>query len=615
MPWWIRLTRSALPHWRGLVGMVCLTMVISALQVLSPWPVKLVIDSVLSSDPLPSGAAWIVLLPGGNSAGGLLLLLAGAVLVLFVISRIMDASMAVITNEVGLRMNLSVGRRIFERLQHQSLLKSQSHAVGDMVRRIDHDSGCVRDLIMGVYVPVLTAVAPLAAIIVIAVNIDPVLTFVAAVAAAPMPFVIRRFAVPMEMRMYEKQEVEGRLFAQAERALVAMPMIQAFGQESREHEQFSRLTDSSVAAHMRALASQLKFNAGVWMSMLLGTVVVMLVGGFRVLNGHVTVGDLYLFLMYLASLYAPMETFVYVGAGLAAAKASSRRVLEVLNEPLAIADPADPIELPPPAPRGSSIAFRQVRFEYNNGTPVLDGVSLLIESGQTVAIVGNSGIGKTTLISLILRFIDPAQGHVELDGVDIRKVRLHDVRGRIAYVPQDPTLLQATFAQNIAYGRLDASNEDIRNAARDAGIAQFIEMLPSGYEQSIGERSATLSGGQAQRLSIARALVMKPSVLILDEPTSSLDAQTEKDVMAAIRKTSYERTTIIIAHRLSTIRHADQIFVLGKGGVEQCGTHEDLMRVEGTYRQLYANQMDEGWLRTKGRGMRVVTGTLADDAG
>jgi len=322
-----------------------------------------------------------------------------------------------------------------------------------------------------------------------------------------------------------------------------------------------------------------------------------LLGGYRAMQGTVSVGDLYLFLAYLTALYAPIESLAQVSTTVALARARARRLRGLLEEHEPICEPDKPLALPVMDGGGLDLRLRGVRAGYDPGRPVLCDLDLDIEAGKTIALVGPSGVGKTTLASLLARFIDPWEGAVTLNGVDLRRLSLKDLRGRLAWVPQDPMLLPMSIAQNIAFARPDASQEQIVAAAKAAQLHDFVSSLPEGYNTLIGERGARLSGGQAQRLSIARALLKDAPLVVLDEPTSALDSQTEHDVMAAIHQLGQKRTVVIIAHRLSTIRLADIIVVLEAGRVIEQGSHDQLVSIRGAYFRFL--QIQQGNLGTQ----------------
>jgi ATP-binding cassette subfamily B protein/subfamily B ATP-binding cassette protein MsbA len=372
--------------------------------------------------------------------------------------------------------------------------------------------------------------------------------------------------------------------------------VQAFVREEHNDAGFRQLTSRTLQAYLRAMRSQLNFKIGVSAVSAIGTALVIIVGGSHVLAGTLSIGSLLVFLSYLASLYAPVETLAYSSAGFASAAAGARRVLDVLDsEEMVHEVPGAPAL---PEVRGD-VSIEGVTVGYEPGRPVLHDVSIEARAGETIALVGPTGAGKSTLVSLIPRFFDPWSGRVVIDGHDVRSVSLSSLRSRITLVLQEPFLLPLSVAGNIAYGRPGASDEEIEAAARAANAHEFIERLPEGYETVLGERGATLSGGERQRLSIARALLKDAPILILDEPTSALDAETEGLLLSALERLMSGRTTFIIAHRLSTIRNADRIVVIDGGRVVEQGTHQELAGAGGTYQRF--SELQHGRLTPTGK--------------
>jgi ATP-binding cassette subfamily B protein/subfamily B ATP-binding cassette protein MsbA len=410
----------------------------------------------------------------------------------------------------------------------------------------------------------------------------------AAIAVVPvMAFVMRHYARPMLELSYRQQEAEGQIYGVVEQTLSAIPVVQAFGREAAADERFRQSTAATLAAAVASTAVQLKFKLLTGLCTATGTAIVIWLGAHEALAGHMSIGTILVFLSYLASLYGPIESLAYTSSTIQGAMGSARRVREILDHSPEVTDAPNAKSIT--AVRGD-VQVESVRFGYEPGHPVLHDITLAASAGQTIALVGPTGAGKSTLLGLLPRFFDPWQGRVLLDGQDIRELKLADLRRNLSLVLQDPFLFPLSIAQNIAYGRPGASMTEIEQAAIAANAAEFIETLPDGYNTVIGERGATLSGGQRQRLAIARALLKDAPLLLMDEPTSSLDTVTEAMLLDALRRLRKGRTTFVIAHRLSTVREADQILVLENGRIVQRGTHVELMGMAGLYATLYGGK-------------------------
>ncbi|MEA2094360.1 MAG: ABC transporter ATP-binding protein, partial [Pseudomonadota bacterium] len=460
--WWLRLTHHVAPFIPQLGALVVLVFIGAGLAALIPWPMKLIVDYVLAGKPLPAGLSWMSRVIGADSAGVLLAWLAVSTLLLFVANRVTQMLKVYIQNGMGNRMMYSLGGELFNHLQRLSLRYHQQQRSGDLVRRVITDSGCIRDLMVGVVIPALTSLATLLTLFAVMWHLSPSLSMVALLAAIPIPVLIRWLAPRMTERVYVQQQCEGDVMALAEQTLTGLPVVQAFGRNEHEDRRFRELSQSTISAYLRTIVAQLQFRVGVSASTALGTVAMMAIGGVQVLNGSLSVGSLLVFLSYVVSLYGPMETLAYLSSSFASATANARRVFEVLDADQEVRDAPGALVLPAPvAGKSGRISLEGVSVGYEPGRTVLHDIDLDVETGETLALVGPTGAGKTTLVSLIPRFFDPLKGRVLLDGTDIRDIQVASLRKQVSLVLQDPFLLPLTAGENIAYGRPEASREEI----------------------------------------------------------------------------------------------------------------------------------------------------------
>ncbi|MBN2506432.1 MAG: ABC transporter ATP-binding protein [Verrucomicrobia bacterium] len=583
-----RLLGYVLPYRRAFGLILGLTVVSSGVLALQPWPMKFIVDHVLGGSPLP---AWLEALfrrgLGQDAPGRVLAVLAIAAFVLLVLNLGLEAVLAWIWTKAGRRLVYDVAQEIFARLQARSVLFHARSTVGDLLGRITTDSWCVYYLVDTLFVGPLHALLAMGAMVVLMSQLDGLLT---ALALGAAPFMLGAgFLVgkPLRAMARLRREIESRLAAHVQQTLAGIPVVQAFAQEEREDERFREFASAAIRAQQRSLLLGSLNSLSSGLVTTLGTGVILWFGARHVTHGQLTVGSLLVFLSYLGTLQAQMKTFANLYTVLQGFRPSVDRVLEIIDAPPEIRDRPGAVALP--RVRGH-VALEGVTFGYAPGRPALRGVTLEARPGQTVALVGPTGAGKTTLVNLIPRFFDPWEGRVRVDGRDVRDVQVAALRSQVALVLQEPFLLAATVAENIALGRPDASLADIEAAARAAQAHDFIAGLPQGYATPIGERGATLSGGERQRLAIARALLKDAPILILDEPTSALDPPTERVLMAALARLMAGRTTFLIAHRLSTARRADCVVVLEQGRIVETGAPSELEARGGAYARLQTLQ-------------------------
>ena len=585
--WWQEALRYPARHGGALAWIVALSLVSIGINLLLPWPVKLIIDSVLADRPLPEAWSWLsgVL---GDDPSRRLLWLALASAILFLLLRVTEMTRASLATRIGRRMQYELGGTLFLTLQRLSPRFHARAQTGDLVRRVATDSKCVDEFFVGICIPAFTSVLMLAAMFAVMLAMSTEIALLAALMALPVAYLVHRLIPVITEQSLVQQNIEGQVMSFAETNLSAQPIVHAFDRAATEGRRFRTLTGRSVDALARATASEQLFGILAGATIALGTAIVLGVGGFQVLNGELEVGSLLVILAYLALLYAPVETLARLSAAYAHSAAKGRRAFAILSERDLVADPP-PAAVAPRTPERAkgAIRFENVSFGYGERGSTLRGIDMAIEPGQTVAIVGPTGAGKSTLISLALRLFDPDEGRITLDGIDLRRWSLENLRRQFGLVLQAPFLLPLSAAENIAFGGVRPDPAAVAAAAEAAGADSFIRKLPDGYAARLGERGTTLSGGERQRIAIARALYRDAPVLILDEPTAALDSETERHLLATIHPRERTRTTIIIAHRLSTVRAADVIFVLDQGRIVECGRHLDLLAQRGLYFRLH----------------------------
>jgi ATP-binding cassette subfamily B protein/subfamily B ATP-binding cassette protein MsbA len=582
------------PYWPSFTLALGQVFLISALELFKPWPLKIIIDHVLSDNPLPWGSAR-----PASSETLLLFACAGLVLVYLVLGglRVLNDY---ITIRIGQGMVNDLRRDLYSRIQRLSLSFHTRQQVGDLMYRITHDTMGIQTLTMNGFFAVLSASVLLAGMFVVMLSIDPYLTLLALVVCPALLGASGLLSKKMSSAALEARHKQSLVYSLVQRTLSGIRVIQALTKEEDEERRFVKASRESLAADLRLYNLQNFYFVVIDVMIAAGTATVLWIGTRHVLAGHLSVGDMVVFTSYLASLYGPLNSIFHTYGLIQSAQVGVRRAFDILDSEQAM--PEGHRTFSTKRSKGE-ISFEQVSFGYDSTRPVLKNITLRVTPGKRIAIVGPTGAGKSTLISLLPRFYDPQSGRVTLDGVDIREFKLKDLRRQIAMVLQPPVLFPVTIRENIGYGRPEASLEQIIAAAKVAQAHDFIEQLPESYETVVGEQGATLSEGQKLRLTIARGILLDAPILILDEPTSSVDSETEALIMDGLDHLMAGRTTFIIAHRLSTVRQADLILVLRSGEIVEQGTFAELLRHRGAFASLYRTQFG---LREEERHFRLV---------
>ncbi|MEW6357494.1 MAG: ABC transporter ATP-binding protein [Planctomycetota bacterium] len=613
---YLRLLRYARPYWHKAVIVLVLVLMAALLQVLPMQFIGVFIDElkvaeVSGSTPAPAAGAkftrsqipiaapmrraaecvhdrW---LPDLNRAFVLVLVLAGGFFALQMIQAIMSIVQGFIMADLGQRLIRDMRREVYEHMQRLSLSYFEERKTGDIMSRIVNDVNSLEQVILGPVIHFITDTFRFAWILYFCLTWDWKLTVLGLVVAPALLGCTAVFGLFIRRAYRILREKVGDLNALVQDNISGIRVIMGFSREKHEAERFGEKNDENFRQNVKIGKMFTGFHEIIGTINVIGMILCLTYGGYQVVNGRISTGTFIVFLPYIQMLYGPVTGLTRFYSMIQRAVASVERVFEIVDTVPDIQDAPDAIELD--GVRGA-VEFRDVSFSYSNKIPVLTDVSLKAEPGQMIAFVGPSGAGKTTITNLIPRFYDPTAGSVLLDGHDLRKVTLVSLRKRMAMVLQEPFLFNESVKSNIAYGKLDASDDDIRAAAESANAHEFIVDLQNGYDTVIGERGVKLSGGQKQRLSIARAILADPRILILDEATSSVDTETEILIQNAIHRLVKNRTTFVIAHRLSTVQNADQIIVLDEGRVVERGTHEELLKTGKLYCRLYEMQFSLG---------------------
>jgi ATP-binding cassette subfamily B protein len=585
MKYFWRVLHYLRPYWKLACGSVIITIASVAAGLLMPWPLKLLVDNVLGNEPIPTVLSGLAA-SGGHDRTVLLAVIVVIGLVVTLLVNVLD----VLENYVNTKLNLSMGLDfrgdLFQHAQRLSMSYHDQRRSGMLIYMINYQCDAASGLIMAVP-PLAQSALTLAGMFWITLLIDARLALLSMAVVPLLYFSVGYYIKHIQPRLLHVKSMEGETVGIIHEALSMFRVIVAFGREGYEYRRFRDQGLRAVDARVKLTVRQTMFSLAVNMTTASGTALVLGYGAYHALQGRLSVGQLLVVMTYVAAVYKPLQAISTTIGSLQDQIVSLQITFGLLDTESEIQDVKGAHVLNRAWGR---VTFKDVQFSYAGRAETLRDINLAASPGQKIALVGPTGAGKTTLISLIPRFYDPSQGRIEIDGVDVRKVTLKSLRQQVSLVQQEPLLFSDTIANNIRYGRLEATTDEIVAAAKAANAHDFIVSLPEQYETIIGERGSKLSGGERQRISVARAFLKDAPILILDEPTSSIDSRTEAVILDALDRLMDGRTTFMVAHRLSTIRSADQILVLNHGRIVEWGTHDELLTKNGLYLQLYEMQ-------------------------
>jgi ABC-type multidrug transport system fused ATPase/permease subunit len=560
----------------------------AAVELAEPWPWAIMLDNVFDKLPLPWWLARFF-----NPQNGLMPLLVAVVAAQLLIALAHNL-LSVISNYVDTKLEqwmvLDFRSDLFQHAQRLSLAFHDRRRSGMLIYVINSQGEAAANLVMSVPA-MLYSVLTLVGMFWIIFRMDWGLALLSTVVAPFLFYSVRYYTTRIQGRLWQTKMMEGESLSIIHEAISMLRVIVAFGREPYEYQRFRDQAARAVNARVGITIRQTLFSLVINMTTAIGSAAVLGYGGYRVLHGGLTKGDLAMVLFYLAKVYKPLESISFTLGSLQDNFVNLKMAFDILDTVPEVREPAHPKMIE--RARGH-IAFQGIDFAYAGRTDTLRDITFEVEPGKTIAIVGPTGAGKTTLISLIPRFYDAHQGRILLDGNDIRDLGLKSLRNQLSFVLQEPLLFSGTIQDNIRYGRLEASDEEIVEAAKAANAHDFIMRLPDQYRTELGERGAQLSGGERQRICVARAFLKDAPILVLDEPTSAIDSKTEAVILDALDRLMIGRTSFMIAHRLSTVHRADMILVMDQGRIVQRGTHDELVAADGLYRQLHDIQNRAG---------------------
>lgn len=568
-----RIFRLSKPYRLKFYVATVLAVASSAVGLSVPLGLKALIDSVFQS-----------------ADSELLNIIALVLLGLFIVQAFLSFGSTYWLEWVGERVVTDLRKKLYEHLHRLGFRYFSDKRLGEITSRLTNDVGSVRTALTNALPQTITVTFSLLGSIALMIMLNWRLSLIVFLTVPVVTLLTRYFGGKIRKLSRDIQDDLADSTAVAEDALGAIRIVKAFAREVYEVGRYAKSVENLFRTSRRKILLTSLFWSGISVMFMTTLVIIFWYGGLEVLAGRLTTGDLVAFIFYAFSISRSISQMSRLYTDINTAVGASDRIFELLDEIPEIKDAKDAIKI---ENIDGKVVFDNVWFAYDEGRPVLKDISLEVSAGETVAVVGPSGAGKTTLINLIPRFFDPQKGRIMIDGKDIRNIQKKSLREQIAIVPQDVHLFGTSIKENIRYGKLDATDDEIRKAAADANALGFIDQVPEGLDAKVGERGVKLSGGQKQRLAIARALLKNPGILLLDEATSSLDSESEAQVQEALERLMNKRTTFIIAHRLSTVQHADNIVVIEQGRILQQGSHDELLAKGGLYKKLYDMQFRE----------------------
>jgi ABC-type multidrug transport system fused ATPase/permease subunit len=575
------------PYRKTLYAVVALTVLTAVFGLAEPWPLAIILNNVLE-DQHTSGFVRAVF----GSEPTVWVILVTMVIARFLITAIGNA-FTVGNHYLGSKMEqnmiLDLRSDLFAHVQRLSLTFHDERKTGALMSQINNQAAAVGNIVM-VVPPIAESLLTLVGMFIIATLIDWQLALLSLIILPLLYWSFGLYGKRIVPRLQRVQSLEWQSLSIVHEAMAMLRVIVTFGREEYEHQRFREQGQTAVDERVKLTVSQSLYTLGVQTTTVAGTSLILGVGAWHVMQGKITIGELIVLMTYIGSVYAPLEQLSLTVGTVHEQLVQFNASLDLLDTDPEVVEKPDAVALGRSSGR---VTAQGVSFTYRGRKSTLDNISFHARPGERIAIVGHTGAGKSTLMSLLIRFYDPGAGRIELDGVDLRDLRLGSLREQISVVLQEPLLFSGTIEENIRYGKLEATEEQVRAAARAANADDFIAGLPNGYATEIGERGAQLSGGERQRICVARAFLKDAPVLILDEPTSSIDSKTERVILDALDDLMVGRTSFMIAHRLSTVRHADQILVLEQGRIAERGTHDELVAAGGTYEQLHEAQTRE----------------------